>query len=49
MKRGQARKSQNKFVVMEPTGIAKGYRALPGPMHLGLTIGPLCPIFCTKL
>ena len=24
-------------------------RALPGPMHLGLKTGPLCPVFCTKL
>ena len=24
-------------------------RALPGPMHLGLKTGPLCPMFCTKL
>jgi hypothetical protein len=24
-------------------------RALPGLMHLGLRIGPLCPMFCTKL
>ena len=24
-------------------------RALPGPMHLGLRTGPLCPMFCTKL
>jgi len=24
-------------------------RALPGPMHLGLTTDPLCPMFCTKL
>jgi len=23
--------------------------ALPGPMHLGLKTGPMCPIFCTKL
>jgi len=24
-------------------------QALPGPMHLGLKTGPLCPMFCTKL
>lgn len=24
-------------------------RALPGPMHLGLKTGPLCPPFCVKL
>jgi len=24
-------------------------RKLPGPMHLGLRTGPLCPMFCTKL
>ena len=24
-------------------------RALPGPVHLGLKTGPLCPIFHTKL
>ena len=24
-------------------------RDLPGPMHLGLRTGPLCPMFCTKL
>jgi len=24
-------------------------RALPGPMHLGLRTGSLCPMFCTKL
>ena len=24
-------------------------RAIPGPMHLGLKTGPLCPVFCAKL
>jgi len=24
-------------------------RALPGPTHLGLKTGPLCPMFYTKL
>jgi len=26
-----------------------GYGPSPGPMHLDLKTGPLCPLFCTRL
>jgi hypothetical protein len=32
--------------ILELNGI--WVRALPGPMHLGIKTGPLCPMFCTK-
>ena len=37
------------FLFASLTDNSMWVRALPGPMHLGLKTGPLCPIFCTKL